>query len=113
MKGYIVGYISSWADDIVPVVSGYFSGWQKAIDVGKALELDNITRRNSFRKIFIIELEINKRYTIHNPNKWYENYVHHKFETVANHTILKCHSGKEIEIGNLVEIRNYNRSLKN
>lgn len=99
MKGYIVGYVSSWADDLVPVVTGYYSGWQKAIDAGKIVEHDNNTRRNSFRKVFIAEIEINKNNIVKNPSKWYESYTYHKIKTVDKKIILEKANGDTVDLG--------------
>lgn len=99
MKGYLVGYVGSWADDLVPVVVGYYTGWQKAIDAGKVVESDNITHHNCFRKVFILETENNTTNVIEHEAQWYKSYTHHIFNTSGDTTVLNCYSGKQINLG--------------
>ena len=100
MKGFIVGYIASWADHQTTQIAGYYTSWGKAIGEGKKLERTNLDRHRGRQIVFIAEVEVNRTYQVKESDSvyWYRNYFHHVFETERGVTTLKASNGKEQKV---------------
>ena len=97
MKGFIVGYTASWADDCAPVLVGYYTTWYKALNVVKIQVYKNIKYYQSLRKIYVVEIEVNKTYPDPTTFNWYEPYLHYMVETSIKGTFV-CGNGKRVRI---------------
>ena len=98
MKGYIVGYLEEWANDLNPVIVGYYTTWDNALEAIKKTERINIDQFQRFCKVYLVELEADKTQQPNSEKKiWVENYDHY-YVTTDDKTILQSNTGKIIEI---------------
>jgi hypothetical protein len=92
MKGFIVGYFEEWSNDRNPIIVGYYTTWNKAIDVVIDQENINIKNYKGLREVYIVEIDVNKTYTnILSGSDWINSYKHY---------LVKNHSGESILISN-------------
>lgn len=69
MRGYIVGYLESWGDNLNPKIVGQFSNWKIALDTAKKLVKPLI-------KVYIVETVINKTIDPQSATCWINDYKH-------------------------------------
>lgn len=80
MKGYIVCYKDSWANDANIKVIGQFSSWKLANEVA-------VKFIKSLRIVYIVETEINKSITpVSDVNCWITDHTHY---IVTNNDVKK------------------------
>jgi hypothetical protein len=88
MVGYIVGYFEEWATDLNPMIIGYYSTWENAVEQVKRLERINIDFHNQLYTVYLVELEPDKTY-IDNPGcLWTRGFDHYIVRTRCGKTFL-------------------------
>lgn len=97
MKGYIVGYLDSWANDRSNIIVGYFTMWPKMLNAIKTIERENIEKYSNLRSVYAVEIDINKINNVKTTMNWIENYPHYTVRTEFGKTLMSgC--GKDIHI---------------
>ena len=89
MKGYIVGYFESWADDRNDVIIGYFMSWTKMLKAVKTVEKINVEKYAGQRAVYVVEIEPNKMYNVKHSYNWTIDYPHYRVETEYGKTYLR------------------------
>lgn len=87
--GYIVGYYETWADDMNPIIVGYYTIWDKALTQAKRLQRINIDSYNKYRKVYVVEVEPNKTYDDIPGHLWANSFDHYVAITKSDKTILE------------------------
>ncbi len=99
MKGYIVGYLEDWGNDLNPIIVGYYTNWSGALDVIKQLERTNLDYHQGLQSVHIVEIEVNKTYPIKNVmGNWINNYTNYVVHTVRDKTTIRSNKGRVFEI---------------
>ena len=99
MTGYIVGYFEEWEFYMNPIVIGYYTTWNEALEAVKIAERINIDQRKGYCRVYLVEIENNKTCFPHFSGKlWIEAYDHYYIYTTNNKTILVSNKGNTIEL---------------
>jgi hypothetical protein len=99
MKGYIVGYFETWANDRNPIIIGYYTTWNRALGITKQLERENLDYHKGLQSVYLVEIEVNKTYPVTNPIlDWIDNYTNYKVKTTNGKTTLRNNKGREIVV---------------
>ena len=77
MKGFIVGYITSWSDDRYPNIVGLYTNIESAKNIAEILEIENVEKYKRLRRVYIVEIQTDKTYNVENSlADWIMNYPH-------------------------------------
>jgi hypothetical protein len=99
MAGYIVGYFEEWADNRNPIIIGYYTTWDQALEVTKKLERENIDYHGGLHEVYLVEITVDKTYFVTSPIvDWIDNYINYRVRTIAGKTALQSNKGRVFEI---------------
>lgn len=99
MKGYIVGYNESWANDVKNVIRGYFTTWSRAVNLVREIEYYNKTLHKGSRSVYLVEVDVNRVYPEPKLPFWYQSFHYYTIQYEVDKMLLvPVKGGKPVEL---------------